>query len=497
MRRSVHLGVIVGVLLTSLMAVPLGAAPIDHAAFSATWARTDKPVADGATSRTWMWGPEAFSAARNEPYAESPGGQRLVQYFDKSRMEITDPNGDPNLIWFVTNGLLVVELMTGQMQVGNSSFEPHAPALVNVAGDGNDPNGPTYAGLAGLRGAPAANDGALITQRVNRAGQVTDDPSLAGQNVTAAHRVTEPGIDHQVASPFWEFMNSSGTVYQDGQNITAELFPNRFYATGLPITEAYWADVKVAGNPMTVLMQCFERRCLTYTPGNPDGWKVEAGNVGQHYYQWRYGNGTGTEPPPGPEPGPGDGNILFQSNLKDFPPSSDGSGSQGGPSNDGYRITMETGAIGEITQATPDFGDASYSLSMRLNAPGTDAMGCLLFRVQDPINGLRPMFGVCLLYEEGSAQNLGMFAQFDAGGGQVTTETVTINDLATPLPAASWNTVKVVAQGNQFSLYVNDALIGATAHAGPARGGLGLLAQNFGPEQATVEFTNLVVRALN
>jgi hypothetical protein len=36
-------------------------------------------------------------------------------------------------------------------------------------------------------------------------------------------------------------------------------------------------------------MQCFERRCLTYTPGNDPAWQVEAGNVGQHYYAWRYG----------------------------------------------------------------------------------------------------------------------------------------------------------------------------------------------------------------
>ncbi len=37
-----------------------------------------------------------------------------------------------------------------------------------------------------------------------------------------------------------------------------------------------------------VLMQCFQRRCLTYTPGNAEGWQVEAGNVGRHYYEWRY-----------------------------------------------------------------------------------------------------------------------------------------------------------------------------------------------------------------
>jgi hypothetical protein len=35
-------------------------------------------------------------------------------------------------------------------------------------------------------------------------------------------------------------------------------------------------------------VQVFERRVLTYTPSNPDGWKVEAGNVGLQYYQWRY-----------------------------------------------------------------------------------------------------------------------------------------------------------------------------------------------------------------
>ncbi|HUG15695.1 MAG TPA: CHRD domain-containing protein, partial [Thermomicrobiales bacterium] len=36
---------------------------------------------------------------------------------------------------------------------------------------------------------------------------------------------------------------------------------------------------------------------LTYTPGNPAGWLVEAGNVGQHYHNWRHGDGM----PPLPE----------------------------------------------------------------------------------------------------------------------------------------------------------------------------------------------------
>ncbi len=95
---------------------------------------------------------------------------------------------------------------------------------------------------------------------------------------------------HRVASVFWQFMNAQGTVYENGQFVSAQLFQNPYYATGYPIAEAYWAAVKVGGQQRDVLMQCFERRCLTYTPANPAEWQVEMGNVGQHYFAWRYGN---------------------------------------------------------------------------------------------------------------------------------------------------------------------------------------------------------------
>ena len=84
-------------------------------------------------------------------------------------------------------------------------------------------------------------------------------------------------------------MNSSGLVWVGG-NLTEDLlFENPFYGTGRPITEAYWVTVDVGGTPHDVLLQCFERRCLTYTPDNDPGWQVEAGNVGLHYFIWRYG----------------------------------------------------------------------------------------------------------------------------------------------------------------------------------------------------------------
>jgi DNA-binding beta-propeller fold protein YncE len=294
-------------LIAAAFVLQAGAEDPANPFFRAVWERTDKPVSDGLVSRTWQWGPQANTLALREPYAEAPGGQREVQYYDKSRMEITQPTtGDPNSIWFVTNGLLVVELMSGKLQLGDAAFEQHLAALVNVAGDADDTAGPTYAALESLRSAAPAPDGSVITQTVDRNGAVGQDAQFSSYNVTAAERVTAPGIDHQIASPFWTFMNASGPVYENGNVSETLLFQNPYFATGLPVTEAYWARIKVAGTLKPVLLQCFERRCLTYTPDNPPGWQVEQGNVGQHYYAWRYADGggeptaTATEPDPSP-----------------------------------------------------------------------------------------------------------------------------------------------------------------------------------------------------
>ena len=61
------------------------------------------------------------------------------------------------------------------------------------------------------------------------------------------------------------------------------------FAMGYPISEPYWVRCRVAGEEHDILVQLFERRVLTYTPANPPGWQVEMGNVGLHYYRWRYG----------------------------------------------------------------------------------------------------------------------------------------------------------------------------------------------------------------
>ena len=63
-------------------------------AFQRVWTRTDQLVAQGQAGRSWFWGPQPRTAHAGA-VAGAPGGQRLVQYFDKSRMEINDPNARP------------------------------------------------------------------------------------------------------------------------------------------------------------------------------------------------------------------------------------------------------------------------------------------------------------------------------------------------------------------------------------------------------------------
>jgi hypothetical protein len=269
-----------------------------------TWSRLDQPVIDGDVSRTWFWGPSAISHLHDEVYVDAPDGTRKVVYFDKNRMEI-NADAAPGSTWRVTNGLLATELVTGNKQTGKTTFVAHSPADINIAGDLDDPDGPTYLSFNKLLDAPALNEGTTITQTVDRAGNVRNDGPYAGYGVTAARYVPETG--HTVASVFWEFMNSSGVVRVDDKLTHDKLFENPFYGTGYPITEAYWTYIRVDGVTQPVLVQVFQRRALTYTPQNQDGWKVEAGNVGLHYLTWKQSMDDTGNPPAPAKPSSGSG----------------------------------------------------------------------------------------------------------------------------------------------------------------------------------------------
>jgi hypothetical protein len=267
---------------------------LDRSLF-ATWATADLPVAEQAVGRSWLWGPSAI-ATGFEPYEQAQYNDRLVQYYDKSRMEITYPLEDRSAPWYVTNGLLAQELIRGQLQTGDAAYQFRGAASVAVAGDPDDLLAPTYSDLTHLLDADAYDDGAPVFSLLDGAGRIRLADELLDYGITAAQYI--PETDHQVASVFWEYLNSEGLIYQDGTYVNGRLFDPTFFATGFPITEAYWTRVRVAGERVDVLVQCFERRCLTYTPSNAPEWQIEMGNVGQHYYRWRYED-SGSGPPRG------------------------------------------------------------------------------------------------------------------------------------------------------------------------------------------------------
>jgi hypothetical protein len=254
--------------------------------------RTDALVASGSVSRGYYWGP-APGFTGYEDYLEGPNAVHLVQYFDKSRMEINNPEANPNDSFFVTNGLLTVELISGRVQVGASAYTERYPACINVTGDPGDQTAPTYASMQRVSNTtlgdhPEQNKvGQATTATYNRTGDVGNDASKANTQ-EARYAFYDDVTKHNIPSVFWQFLNGRGPIVENGQTREAQLNSPWFYASGRPISEAYWTKATIAGKATDVLLQMYERRALTYVPTNPEGFKVEMGNIGQHYYDWRY-----------------------------------------------------------------------------------------------------------------------------------------------------------------------------------------------------------------
>jgi hypothetical protein len=264
-------------------------------AFERVWRRTDWLVLMGKVKRSYFWGPGVISEPLTELYAEGIDGTHMVQYFDKSRMEINNRNGNRNDKFYVTNGLLATELISGNMQVGDHRWVTRWPANLPIASDIDDEDAPTY---ASFRGAIARTDentvGKVVIALVSKSGALDfihgGAPYMSYDKYNIKNAYYEAFTKHNIPDVFWSFLNATGPVMNDkNEQVTARLNDPYFYATGYPIADAYWASVKIEGKVSTpVLIQPYQRRVLTYVPSAPAGFKVQMGNIGQHYYDWRY-----------------------------------------------------------------------------------------------------------------------------------------------------------------------------------------------------------------
>lgn len=276
------------------------AAPFDgrrgefaDAAFKTVWERTDSPAVQAG--RTYFWGPQPwFDYA--EFMRQGQNGFRTVQYFDKARMEIND-TGTRSYHGGVTNGLLVVEMVSGDLRLGMDVFDTdrRPPSEVPVAGDPGflNPDAPTYVSFQGL--STIRNNGYTDPDRtgqpvnaaIDKAGNLSSRSDLGAAHPETAISYYEVSTGHNVSRVFRDFITQSGLYFENGQVQRGQIV-DPVFTTGLPITDPYWTRAKVGGVEKDVLVQLYERRVLTYVADNPDGYKVEMGNVGQHYFQWRY-----------------------------------------------------------------------------------------------------------------------------------------------------------------------------------------------------------------
>jgi len=243
-------------LVTLLMALALFVAPSVQAATAFADPQFDALWHTGEAITPNFWGPLVnASGSRTQEYKDAAGGKRIVQYFDKGRMELT--NGQ------VTSGLLAKEMVMGQIQTGDSTFTALMPANIPVAGDPNG-QGATFIDVYGARTLILAevprDTGGSVHLAINNHKGVT--LKVEGFSTTGYDDATK----HNIYNKFVGYRDKAGLS-----------------TIGYAISEPFFSHFDVGGQERDVLVQFFERRILTYDLiGN-----VEMGNVGRQYFTWR------------------------------------------------------------------------------------------------------------------------------------------------------------------------------------------------------------------
>ncbi len=278
-RRVGLLAALVLILLLGMQALPV-AAEAPGGLANATFAKAYDAGGLGGV----LWGSPRQTL--NEQYSNSKDGQRQVQYFDKGRMELTYPDIQPN---FAGDGKLVVEMVTGRMQIGDTLFWQFAGAESPIAGGptfGSNPHAPSYRAFQSLRNANPSRVGRPVTAVVNEPEDegfflgiysLGSDGALGSLATNAAYI---PETAHNVPDVFWSYLNQ-----KNADGLPAFNWQTLF---GLPITDSYWAKVRDGDKVMDILVQLYERRTLLYNPAAAPGAQVTSGNVGVDYYRWRY-----------------------------------------------------------------------------------------------------------------------------------------------------------------------------------------------------------------
>ncbi len=320
--------------------------------------------------------------------------------------------------------------------------------------------------------APLAED-LPITQTLARNGAVGSDSLLASYGVFGSYLDQTTG--HRVASVFWDYLNSTGLIASTDGPVEGLLFEPWFFATGLPITEAYWSRVKVADVVQDVLTQCFERRCLTYTPANELAWRVEMGNVGLHYYSWRYPEVPGPpEPPVEPEPPetptpPERGDPTFTAGFDVWGDATIDSGSRT-IIEDGYLLAVnESGTELGVLVPQVIYADNIVEANVQVLNGNESGAYCVVVR-RDALSGAH--YRGCVT-TSGDVK----LSYLSSGGADTL---VSEQGRVTAGRLAEGVDIAVLSQGSTFWLEIDGEIVGSAEHTARAEGSSGMIAIGVG-----------------
>jgi len=274
---------VLGVMALATMLAPLttqGASQFANPAFQTQWQSLERVIPNFYGPLSTAYDPMSEQYVEGQYNGQS--GMRLVQYFDKARLEQITPSRR------ITSGLLTVELKTGNLQLGDNTFAQNAPAYIGIAGDPGG-GGPTYADLAQLPERESQGGGSVNLKWDPSTNTYANIAPLSDPQTTFAEYLSDPNgrYGQNVPRAFSDYLKRIPGGY---------LLP-----MGYPIGPAFVANVRLKGmDNVPIVIQPFQRRVLTYTASNRETTRVEFGNIGRHYYQWRRGlnggNPTGIVP---------------------------------------------------------------------------------------------------------------------------------------------------------------------------------------------------------
>ncbi len=279
-RQVLLVFVAVAVLVSVLPVREASGVPFASPAFEQLWSRSQRAQLD-------LWGQSPLTW-RIEPYADASGGRRLVQYFDRGRMELTTPASGSRTI--LTQGRLAWELTTGQIAIGSELYVRRPPPDIPIDGGFADPRVPTYAALAALVAQPAP-DRTASAQPIDV--WISADGSLRTSVPPAAVRPSR-----YITTTRHNLPDVTVALF-DRSPLGPDAWIEHF---GFPISEPVWTFYRRGDALLPSLIQVFERRILVYTPSLPVDQRFTVANTGRHYYRWRYGNDP-AQLWPAPQPG--------------------------------------------------------------------------------------------------------------------------------------------------------------------------------------------------